>query len=94
MLVKDRNAGRWGGGRVPVRELTLDVSGPSSGTGSPTSPSAIAFRVVLSIVPFPLVLPALIGFLDLEEIWRQDVAPELKKSASEAAFRLSSGSGS
>jgi membrane protein len=73
---------------VPVRELTLDVIRSFQRNGLANFASAIAFRVVLSLVPFLLFLLALMGFLDLEEIWRQDVAPELKKSASEAAYRL------
>lgn len=50
--------------------------------------SAIAFRVVLALIPFLLFLLALLGFLHLEEVWRSDVAPEVKKHASEVAFRL------
>jgi membrane protein len=73
---------------VPVRELTTDVVRSFQKNGLANFASAIAFRVVLSLVPFLLFLLALIGFLDLEEIWRQDVAPELEKSASEAAYRL------
>jgi membrane protein len=73
---------------VPVRELTRDVVRSFHRNGLTNFASAIAFRVVLSLVPFLLFLLALIGFLDLEELWRQDVAPELKKTASEAAYRL------
>ena len=49
---------------------------------------AMAFRVVLALIPFLLFLLALIGFLNLEEVWRSDVAPEIKKNASDAAFKL------
>jgi membrane protein len=73
---------------VSVRELAGDVVRSYQRNGLANFASAIAFRVVLALVPFLLFLLALIGFLDLEEIWRQDVAPELKKSASEAAYRL------
>jgi membrane protein len=73
---------------MAVRELTVDVIRSFQRNGLANFASAIAFRVVLSLVPFLLFLLALTGFLDLEEIWRQDVAPELKKSASEAAYRL------
>src|SRR5215218_4791926 len=48
----------------------------------------MAFRVVLALVPFLLFLLALIGFLNLEEVWREDVAPEVEDNASAAAFRL------
>ena len=30
----------------------------------------------------------LLGFLDLQEVWRSDVAPEIKKNASDVAFKL------
>src|SRR3954467_6282978 len=50
--------------------------------------SAMAFRVVLALIPFLLFLLALLGYLDLQEVWRSDLAPELKKNASEVAFRL------
>jgi membrane protein len=73
---------------VPVRELAIDVTRGFQRNGLANFASAIAFRVVLSLVPFLLFLLALIGFLDLEEIWRQDVAPELKKASSGAAYRL------
>ena len=48
----------------------------------------MAFRVVLALVPFLLFVLALLGFLDLQEVWRSDVAPEVKKNASDAAFKL------
>src|SRR5215213_4559716 len=73
---------------MPVRQLTIDVVRSFQRNGLANFASAVAFRVVLSLAPFLLFPFALIGFLDLEEIWRHDVAPELKKSASEAAYRL------
>jgi membrane protein len=73
---------------VSIRVLTIDVVRSYQRNGLASVASAIAFRVVLSLVPFLLFLLALIGFLDLEEIWRHDVAPELKKSASDAAYQL------
>src|SRR5215212_3168382 len=78
----------WVGARMPVRQLSIDVVRSFQRNGLANFASAVAFRVVLSLVPFLLFLFALTGFLDLEEIWRHDVAPELKKSASEAAYRL------
>jgi membrane protein len=50
--------------------------------------AAMSFLVVLSIVPFLLFVFALLGFLQLEEVWREDVAPEIRGSVSEAAFRV------
>jgi membrane protein len=73
---------------MPIRELTMDVVRSFQRNGLVNFASAMAFRVILALVPFLMFLFALIGFLDLEEIWKSDVAPELKKSASDAAYRL------
>jgi len=73
---------------VSVRELTREVFRSYHRNGLPNFASAMAFRVVLALVPFLLFLLALIGFLNLEEVWRQDVAPEVEDNASAAAFRL------
>ena len=53
-----------------------------------TFAGAIAFRVVLALIPFLLFLLALLGFLHLQEVWHSDVAPEIKKNASDVAFKL------
>jgi membrane protein len=50
--------------------------------------AAIAFLVVLALVPFLLFGLALLGFLELEEVWRDEVAPEIRGSVSHAAYRL------
>jgi membrane protein len=73
---------------MPLRKLTADVIRSFQRNGLSTFAAAIAFRVVLAFIPFLLFLLALIGFLDLQEAWRSDVAPELKKNASDAAFKL------
>jgi membrane protein len=73
---------------VPIRELTKDVVRSFQRNGLPNFASAMAFQAVLALVPFLLFVLALIGFLDLEEIWREDVAPDVRSFASESAFRL------
>jgi membrane protein len=50
--------------------------------------AAIAFYVVLAFLPFLLFLFALLGFLSLEEVWREDVAQEIRGSLSQTAFKL------
>ena len=79
--------------RVPglntdVQALTEDVVGAFQRNGLSNFASAMAFRVVLALVPFLLFLLAVLGFLHLEEVWRSDVAPEIKKNASDVAFKL------
>jgi membrane protein len=73
---------------VSVRGLTKGVVSSFQRNGLANLASAIAFQVILALVPFLLFLLALIGFLDLEEIWHSDVAPEVKKAVSEPAYRL------
>jgi membrane protein len=72
--------------RVP--ELARDVVRSVGQNQLPVFASAMAFRVVLALVPFLLFLLALLGFIDLQEVWRSDVAPEIKKNASDVAFKL------
>jgi membrane protein len=72
--------------RLP--ELTRDVVHSLRQNQLPVFASAMAFRVVLALVPFLLFLLALLGFLDLQDVWRSDVAPEIKKNASGVAFKL------
>jgi membrane protein len=71
-----------------LRDLIADVARSLRQNQLPLFASAMAFRAVLALVPFLLFLLALLGFLDLQEVWRSDVAPEIKKNASDAAFRL------
>ena len=73
---------------MALRELTRDVVRSFQANGLQNFASAMAFRVVLALVPFLLFLLAMLGFLDLEEVWRSDVAPEVKKNASDVAFQL------
>jgi membrane protein len=73
---------------MSLRALTRDVVRSFQGNGLSNFASAIAFRIVLALIPFLLFLLALLGYLDLQEVWRSDVAPELKKNASDTAFKL------
>jgi membrane protein len=70
------------------RKLATDTISSFQKNGLANFASAMAFRVVLAIIPFLLFALAVLGFLHLQEVWRSDVAPELKKHASEAAFKL------
>jgi membrane protein len=73
---------------MSLRELTKTVVRSYQANGLPIFAGAIAFRVVLAIVPFLLFLLALLGFFDLEEAWRKDVAPDIRSNASDTAFKL------
>ena len=51
-----------------------------------TYASAIGFQILSALVPFLLFGCALLGFLHLEGVWSEDLAPNLKASVSGAAF--------
>jgi membrane protein len=71
-----------------AQRLAPDAVGAFRRHGLANFAAAIAFFVVLALVPFLLFLLALLGFLQLDEVWREDVAPEIRASVSQAAFRL------
>ena len=51
-----------------------------------TYASAIAFQILSSIVPFALFAFALLSFLNLEGVWRDELARELKANVSPTTF--------
>jgi membrane protein len=53
-----------------------------------TYASAIAFQILTAIVPFLLFLLGLLGFLDLGEVWDDDLAPDVEPRVSDATFEL------
>jgi len=73
---------------MSLRELIGDVITAFRRNELANYASAIAFQVVFAIVPFLLFVLGLLGFLDLQEVWRKDVGPEIADSSSETAFRL------
>lgn len=44
--------------------------------------SAISFRVLVAIVPVSLFVIAVLGAIDLKELWRQEALPELRQNVS------------
>jgi membrane protein len=53
-----------------------------------THASAIAFCVLFALVPFVLFLVALLGFLDLTELWTREAAPEVRAFVGASGFRV------
>ncbi len=51
-----------------------------------TYASAISFQILSAIVPFLLFGFGLLGFLQLEGVWNDELAPQVKDSISPAAF--------
>jgi membrane protein len=52
------------------------------------SASAIAFRVLIATVVGALFVAGLVGFFGLTEIWRSDIAPDLRGSVSDPVYRM------
>jgi membrane protein len=73
---------------VEARRLAPTVVGAFRRHGLINFAASIAFLIVLALVPFLLFLLALLGFLQLDEVWRDEVAPEIRGSVSQAAYRL------
>jgi membrane protein len=71
-----------------LQELTGDVVGSFQRNGLANLASAMAFQGVLALVPFLLFLLAVLGFFDLEDAWRMDVAPDIRSHVSDTAFQL------
>ena len=40
-----------------------------------TSASAIAFKVLISLLPLALLVLSIMGFLELDDVWTKDIAP-------------------
>jgi membrane protein len=73
---------------VEARRLAPAVVGAFRRHGLINFAASIAFLIVLALVPFLLFLLALLGFLQLDEVWRDEVAPEIRGSVSQAAYQL------
>ncbi|MBA3359504.1 MAG: YihY/virulence factor BrkB family protein [Thermoleophilaceae bacterium] len=56
-----------------------------------TYASAISFQVFFALIPLGLFALALLGFLSLEEVWRDDIAPDVRDHVSKAAFTVIDG---
>jgi membrane protein len=79
---------RAGGLAGEARRLVPEIVDAFRRNGLINFAASISFLIVLSLVPLLLFLLALLGFLQLDEIWRDEVAPEVKASLSDAAYRL------
>ena len=64
------------------------IAGDFSEKGLLVYASALAFRILLALVPLALFGVALLGFLHLDEVWSESVAPEIRDRVSAPAFTL------
>jgi membrane protein len=53
-----------------------------------TFASAISFQILSSIVPFALFGFGLLGFLNLEDVWRDELGPDVEAGVSRATFTV------
>ena len=49
---------------------------------------SLAFRAFLALIPALLFIVGLLGFFGFEEVWKNDIAPDVKKSVSPASFQF------
>src|SRR5918994_2487922 len=73
---------------MPPLDLARDTIRAFQRNGLPDLASAMAFQAILAIVPFLLFVLALTVLFDLEEIWREDVSPDVRAAVSRSAFEL------
>src|SRR5918992_6026499 len=79
---------RVGGLAGEARRLVPEILDAFRRNGLINFAASISYLLMLALVPFVLFLLALLGFLRLDEVWREDVAPEVRGSLSDAAYRL------
>jgi membrane protein len=60
-------------------ELARPVRDAYAGHDLPTHAAAIAFRVLVALVPLALLGVALLGSLGLEDVWADEIAPQLEE---------------
>jgi membrane protein len=73
---------------VDVRKVGPEIVAAYRRNGLINFAAAIAFLLVLALVPFLLFVLALLGFLGLDTVWQDEVAPEIRDSFSTPAYEL------
>ena len=51
-----------------------------------TAASAIAFQVLTALLPLALLVLSVMGFLQLDEVWTRDLAPQVEEQVSPHVF--------
>ncbi|MDX6674139.1 MAG: rane protein [Solirubrobacteraceae bacterium] len=85
-------AARWLGGglqlRGRARELTRAILDGFKRNDLLTYSSAISFQILTAIIPFALFVLAVAGLLDLSNVWRDHLEPEIRANVSPALFAV------
>lgn len=71
-----------------AKDVTLDLVATFRRNQLATWASAISFQVLFAVVPLLLASLALLSFLNLSEVWRSDIAPEVRERTSAAGFTV------
>ncbi len=74
--------------RRGARRLGIDIYEGFAANDVLTYASAISFRVLFALVPLLLAGVAVLGFFDFEEVYREQVAPELLSRVSTGAYAV------
>ena len=53
-----------------------------------TYAGAIAFKVLISLLPLALLVLSVMGFLELDDVWTKDIAPDVKQQVSGPVFQV------
>ena len=73
---------------MDARRLTREMLDGFESNDLLTYASAIAFQILTALVPLLLFLLGLAGWLDLGDIWRADLAPDVKASVSKPVYQV------
>jgi membrane protein len=74
--------------RSAVRDRVREIVSAFEEHDLLTYASAISFQILSALVPFLLFAVSLMGFLQLEEVWRSELAPQIKPTVSAPAFQV------
>ena len=81
----------WGGGLqlgARMRELARALLSGFKEHDLLTYASAISFQILTAIIPFALFVLAVAGLLDLSNVWRDHLEPEIRANVSPALFAV------
>jgi membrane protein len=88
--VRDAGRGLMAARRIasdkPVRETAEELVKGFKENDLLTYASAISFQIISAMIPFALFVLGLIGFFDLNQVWKTNLAPDVQANVSPAAF--------
>lgn len=74
--------------RKGARGLGRDVLDAFEQNRILTYASAVSFQLLFALIPLLLAGVAVLGFLDLEEVWRDELAPRLEERVSSSVYEV------